>query len=143
MVTKERRAERGLLATGLALLGCSSPGAGTAGSLSAKLFIRLERRRSRPGLRAGEAEVGARWCRPALIVAAACRLERVGERGDGGLGRVVSVAASEMRRGRWWWARGEPGIEGGREVGRVLMSGAIDGGEEEGGVGEGETVLVN
>lgn len=62
---------------------CISPGAGTAGSLSERLFIKLDRLRSRPLFLAGEAELGDRW-RPALIVAAACRDDSEGERGLGG-----------------------------------------------------------
>ena len=103
--------------------GCISPGEGIAGSLRKKLFIRLERLRSMVPL-SGEADSGARW-RPALIVAAACREDIEGERGEGGPGCVTmaSVPAREMRR--VLWCRGEPEV-GVRDVWwRVLMSGDI------------------
>lgn len=83
-----------------------------------RLFISDDLRRSR----LGEALLGDRW-RPALIVAAAWRDARDGDLGEGGLGREASAALIEMRLGRC--ESGEPGIEVGLEVGRVLMSGAI------------------
>lgn len=83
------------------LVDCISPGPGIAGSLSAKLFMRLERLRSMLPL-TGEADWGERWSRwrPALIVAAACREDKDGERGEGGPGCVAmeSAPARDMRR---------------------------------------------
>lgn len=78
---------------------CISPGDGMAGSFKAKLFMRLDRLRSVVFL-TGEAESGAR-CKPALIVAAACREDKEGERGEGGPGcvTIASVPAREIRRG--------------------------------------------
>ena len=89
-----------------------------------KLFMRLDRLRSRPWLlRAGEAPLGDR-CKPALMAAAACSDDKEGDLGDGGLLRKESAALlSEILRGRCW--RGEPGVEGGREVGSEFRSGGI------------------
>lgn len=70
----------------------------------------------------GEAREGDR-CSPALIVAAACSEERDGDRGDGGLGRAASCVLMEILRGRA--AIGDPGPEGGLEVGRVFRSGGM------------------
>jgi hypothetical protein len=79
------------------------------GSLRAKLFKRLERRRSMVFLTGnpdGEV-VGGDDRRPALRVAAACREDKEGEcglRGDGGLwcdcDMLPSVFVGEIRRGR-------------------------------------------
>lgn len=124
--TLDRLPERGLRVC------CISPGAGIVGSLSEKLFKRLERRRSIDGLfltGEAEAEVGER--RPALIVAAAWREDKEGERGDGGPGgdTMPSVFAREMRRGRW----GREELEGweARRAWMVLMSGDIVAGRGE------------
>ena len=85
--------------------------------------MRLERLRPMLPL-TGEADSGAR-CRPALIVAAACREDKAGERGEGGpvCVTIASVPARDIRRVPW--CRGEPEV-GVREVWwRVLMSGDI------------------
>jgi len=88
------------------------------------LFMRLERLRSMVPL-TGEADSGAPRCRPALIVAAACREDKEGERGEGGPGGVTmaSVPAREMRRVPL--ARGEPEVDVREVWWRVLMSGDI------------------
>ena len=65
---------------------------------------------------AGDPLVGDR-CNPALIAAAAWRLDKDGERGDGGLGRDRSGAVMEILRGRGVGAEGEGGS--------VFRSGAI------------------
>lgn len=121
---------RGLVLVLLLLLCvcvCISPGAGIAGSLSEKLFMRLDRRRSRlEVLRAGDEEPGER-CKPALIVAAAWRLDKEGDRGEGGPGcDVLSGAVRETRRGRLVEeASGEVGERD--DVGMELMSGDMVG----------------
>jgi hypothetical protein len=85
--------------------------------------MRLERLRSMVPL-TGEADSGAR-CSPALIVAAACREDKEGERGEGGPGGVTmaSAPAKEMRRDPL--ARGEPDVDVREAWCRVLMSGVI------------------
>jgi hypothetical protein len=102
----ERRPLRGLWA----FVDCISPGEGMVGSLRAKLFMRLERLRSMLFL-TGEAESGER-CRLALIMAAACREDKEGERGDGGPDCCVTrgsfVPARDIRRGLY--GRGEPWV---------------------------------
>jgi len=57
------------------------------------------------------------------MVAAACREDSEGERGDGGLGRAASWLLMEILRGRA--AIGDPGIDGGLEVGSVFRSGGM------------------
>ena len=91
---------------------CSSPGPGIAGSLMLKLFIRLERLRSRPWLLflAGDALLGER-CSPAFIAAAACSEDNEGDLGDGGLGRKESGVEIDMRLGRAVGAGGDVGSE--------------------------------
>lgn len=101
----DRRPSLGLLL----LLVCISPGPGKL-SLSAKLVIKLDLRRSRT---AGDPELDE--CRLALIVAAACRLDSDGDRGDGGPVLFVSPRLMDMRRSA---------AEGDR-VGRLLMSGIL------------------
>ena len=70
----------------LPVLCCISPGPGTVGSLIIKLFIKDDRLRSKPVFLAGDALLEERW-RPALIAAAACNDDRLGDLGEGGLGR--------------------------------------------------------
>ena len=78
-----------------------------------KLFIRLDRLLSSPSLfLTGEAPLEER-CRPAFIVAAAAKEERVGERGEGGLLRKASELVMEMLRGGA--VCGGVEAEGGRE----------------------------
>jgi hypothetical protein len=93
----ERRPLRGLWL----FVDCISPGDGIVGSFNVKLFMRLERLRSMLFL-TGEAESGER-CKLALIMAAACREDKEGERGDGGpdccVRRGSFVPAREIRRG--------------------------------------------
>ena len=53
-----------------------------------RLFMRLDLLRSSAWLfLLGDALLGDRRCRPALIAAAACREDRLGERGEGGVGQ--------------------------------------------------------
>lgn len=83
-----------------------------------RLFSKLDRRLSM----AGEALLGDR-CSPALMVAAACREDKGGLRGDGGAGQVASSAPMEILRGLNW--DGEDGIDCRLDVGRVFKSGVI------------------
>lgn len=102
-------------------LCCISPGAGTAGLFKDRLFIKLDLLLSSPrAVLLGEALLGVRW-RPALMVAAACREDKGGERGEGGLGRKTSPLVREIRRGRC--CSGELDSEGVRELGSELRSG--------------------
>ena len=103
-----------------------------------RLFIRLDRLRSNPWLfLAGDAPPGER-CSPAFIAAAACREDKEGDLGDGGLGRKGSADDIEMRRGRLTFAEGEVGSE--------LRSGGMVDAEAtrvHGGIGECTTYCVH
>lgn len=67
--------------------------------------------------------LGDRWS-PALMVAAACRADKGGLRGDGGAGQVASCAPIEILRGLINWD-GEDGMDCRLDVGRVFKSGVI------------------
>ncbi len=98
---------------------CSSPGAGVVGSLRVRLFMRLDRLRSRPWLlRAGDAPLGER-CRPALIVAAACSEDKDGDLGEGGLLANTFALVTDILLGRE--DCGELEVEGGS----IFRSGGI------------------
>ena len=84
--------------------------------------MRLDLLRSRPGPRAGEALPGER-CKPALISAAACSEDKDGDLGEDGAVRRGSAVLIEVRRGLCWF--GDPGMDGGRDDGRELRSGAM------------------